>query len=183
MKYIDRLRRMAKHKLIGRSLLLIIVLYSIIATSVIFSVSVSVFKTIENMKIPDDLLISLIPEDPLLQASYKINNQGFSDISNLVIDLKVDLYYSEDYTNNEIREQLFFKRETVAKIDPWQNYEATLEGGSEHFNVTVIELFWDNANFSKPISYLLDINITGNFFLGLIPFKIAINDFNPDCEC
>ncbi len=130
MKYLDKLRRMPKHKLISRSLLLIIVLYSVIVSSVIFSVSVLVFKTIENMKIPDKLLINLIPEDPLLQASYKVNNEGFSDISNLVIDLKVDLYYSEKYTGNERREELFFKREIVTKINPWQNYEATLEGGS-----------------------------------------------------
>ncbi|KKM13184.1 hypothetical protein LCGC14_1718860 [marine sediment metagenome] len=183
MKYLDKLRRMTKHKLIVRGLLLIIILYSVIVASVVFSVSLSVFKTMENMKIPDNLQISLIPEDPLLQASYKINNNGFSDISNLVIDLKVDLSYYEDYTGNEIREQLFFKSETVEKIDPWQNYEATIEGGFEYFNVTVIELFWDNANLSRPIDYLLDIGVTGNFFLGLIPFKIAINDFNPDCGC
>ncbi len=181
MKYLDKLRRMAKHKLISNSLLLIVVLYSVIVSSVIFSVSTSVFKTIENMKIPDNLLVSLIPEDPLLQASYKISNKGFSDISNLVIDLKVDLCYSEEYTNNEIREQLFFKSEKVTKINPWQNYEATLEGGSEYFNVTVIESLWDNANFSRPVFYLLDIRITGSFSFGMIPFTIAIDDLNPDC--
>jgi len=181
MKYLDKLRRMGKHKLVSRSLLLIIVIYSVIFASVVFSLSASVFKTIENMKIPDHLMVSLVPEDPLLQASYKIPNKGFSDISNLVIDLKVDLCYSEEYTNNEIREQLFFKSETVTKINPWQNYEATLEGGSEYFNVTVIELFWDNVNFSRPVFYLLDINITGSFWFGMIPFKVIIDDLNPDC--
>ena len=121
--YLDKLRRMPRHKVINRILLLIVVLYSVIVSSVIFSVSASVFKTIENMKIPDNLQISLISEDPLLQASYKVNNEGLPDISNLVIDLKVDLYYSEKHTGNEIREKLFFKREIVTKINPWQNYE------------------------------------------------------------
>ncbi len=123
MMYLDKLRRMPRHKVINRILLLIVVLYSVIVSSVIFSVSASVFKTIENMKIPDNLQISLISEDPLLQASYKVNNEGLPDISNLVIDLKVDLYYSEKHTGNEIREKLFFKREIVTKINPWQNYE------------------------------------------------------------
>ena len=178
---IDKLRRMPKHKLISRSLSLFIVIYSIIVAGVIFSVSVSIFKTIENMKIPDNLLISLVPEDPLLQASYRIPNKGLSDISNVVIDLKVDLCYSEKYTGNERREQLFFKREIVTKINPWQNYKAILEGGPEYFNVTVIESLWDNANFSKPVFYLLDINVTGRFLFGLIPFEISIDNLNPDC--
>jgi hypothetical protein len=176
-------KKIRNFKLISRGLLLIVVIYSVIFASLVFSLSVSVYKTIENMEIPDSLMISLVPEDPLLQASYKIPNKGFSDISNLVIDFKVDLFYSEKVTNNERREKLFFKSETVTKINPWQNYEANLEGGSEYFNVAAIELFWDSANFSKPVFYLLDINITGRFLFGMIPFKIIIVDLNPDCTC
>jgi hypothetical protein len=173
---------MARHKLISRSLLLVIVAYIIIFATTVFSLSLSVFGTIENMKVPDSLMISLVPEDPLLQASYKIPNNGFSDISGLIIDLRVDLCYSKQNESNEIREELFFKRETVARINPWQNYEATLEGGLEFFNVTVITNFWKSANFTELVFYLLEINITGRFSFGMIPFNIMINDLNPSCS-
>jgi len=125
--------------------------------------------------------VSLVPSDPLLRASYKIPNKGISDISNLRIDFKVSIQYYENYNNSERREGIFYKIENVKKINPWENYKGFIEGGSEYFNTSNILSFWDNANLSMPVFYILDINITGRYCLGIIPFKIMINNFNPEC--
>ena len=93
MKYLDKLRRMGRHKLVVRGLLLIFLVYTVISAALVFSLSLAIFDTIESMKVPDSLMISLVPEDPLLQATYEVSNKGFSDISGLTIDLKVDLCY------------------------------------------------------------------------------------------
>ncbi len=162
MKYLEKLRRIPKHKLVYRILLLVVVIYSFVFAGVFFGLSVAVFNTVGSINIPNNyLLVSLVLEDPLLRASYKISNEGFSDVSNLIIDFDVDLCYSEEYTNNEKRENIFFKREKVKKINPWQKYEAFIEGSIENFNISNIEDFWSTVNLTKPIFYLLDIKITG----------------------
>ena len=106
-------------------------------------------------------------------------NEGFSEISNLVIDFKVDLYYFELYNENGTRENLFFKKEKVKNIDPCQHYKSVIEGDSEYFNTTNLLYFWNNVNLSRPFSYILDIKITGKYCLRFIPFKIIINDLSP----
>lgn len=182
MKFLNKIREMQRKKLVCKILLLIILIYSAIFSSIFLGLSLSLFETIGSISIPDDqLLISLVPENPLLRTSYKISNKGFSDVSNLVINFKVDIYYFEMGNNSETRDNLFFKTEKVRKVDPWQRFESNLEGGSEFFNLEKLNYFWRNANLSKPFFYILNINITGKYCLGLMPFKIVINDLSPEC--
>lgn len=178
--FLEKIRQMSRKKLVGNFLLLVILIYSIVFISVFFSLSISLFKTIGSINIPDKYLsISLVSENPSLNASYSISNKGFSDTSNLVIDFKVDLYYFELYNENGTRENLFFKTEKVKKVNPWQHYESVIKGDADYFNKPNLFYFWNNVNLSKPFSYILDINITGKYCLGFIPFKIIINDLSP----
>jgi hypothetical protein len=181
MKFLDKLREMPRKKLVNRVILLVILIYSIVFTSLIFSLSISLFKIIGGIRIPENLIISLVPESPLLRASYSVSNDGFSDVSNIIIDFKVDINYFEMDNDTETRADLFFKSEGINRINPWQNYEAFIEGGSEYFDISNLQYFWNNANLSKPFYYILNINITGKYCLGIIPFRINIKNLNPDC--
>ena len=173
---------MKKQKLVSIILLLAILIYSIIFAGLFYSLSVSVFKTVGSISIPDKvLLISLVPENPSLRASYRISNKGFSDISNIIIDFKLDLNYFELDNENETRENLFFKSEKINRINPWQNYESSIEGGPEYFNTTNLFYFWNNVDLNKPFFYILNIKFTGKYCLGIIPFKLIIKDLNPEC--
>ena len=51
MRYIDKLRRMERHKLVIRGLLLIVLIYSVISAALVFSLSVIIFDTIESRRL------------------------------------------------------------------------------------------------------------------------------------
>lgn len=182
MKVIEKIKKMPRKKLVSRILLILILIYSLGFTSLFIGLSLSLFTTLESINIPDSyLMISLVPENPSLNTSYRISNKGFSDISDFTVDFKVNLMYFEMYSDNETQKEIFFKSEKVNKIDPWQNYESNIEGSSEFFNETNLYSFWNNVNLSRPFYYILDINITGKYCLGIIPFRINIDNLNPEC--
>jgi hypothetical protein len=173
---------MKKYKLFSRILLLVILIYGFVFASLFLSLSYSLFRTLNGIIIPDDFfLVSLVPSDPLLRVSYKIPNQGVSEISDLKIDFKVSINYYENFNNSERKEEIFFKSESIKRINPLKTYKAFIEGGLEYFNTSQILAFWNNANLSMPVFYLLSIKISGRYGFGTIPFKIIIDEFNPEC--
>lgn len=179
----EKLRSMNKSKLVSKVLLLVILIYGFVFAGLFLSLSYSLHMTLSGINIPDDyFLVSLVPNDPLLKASYRIPNQGISEISNLKIDFKVAIQYYENYNNSERKEDLFYKREIVKRISPLKNYRGFIEGDSEYFNKSKILTFWNNANLSMPVFYLLSINISGRYGFGMIPFSIKMNEFNPECQ-
>ncbi|MFW9821593.1 MAG: hypothetical protein ACFFE4_01575 [Candidatus Thorarchaeota archaeon] len=182
MKYMKKIRIMEKKKLVNRVLLFVMIIYSLVFTGLFLSLSGSLNRVINDISIPDDyFLVSLEPSSPLLRVSYRVANEGF-DITSIIIDFKVDLLYNENYNNTERRDIIFLKREIVTKINPWQNYRAFIEGGDGFFNIVNLNHFWANANLSRSVFFIFDINITGKYWLGFIPFTIQIKNFNPKCQ-
>ncbi|KKL66921.1 hypothetical protein LCGC14_2140150 [marine sediment metagenome] len=180
--FLQKIKQMQKHKLINKLLILFILIYSIAFISLFSGLSIALFAMLENISIPHEyFFIDFDSSSPLLRAPYKIDNEGFSEITNMDINLSVDLYYTEEYANTEKQVKVFSKIERIKKIKPYNIYEANIEGNSENFNITRLDNFWLNANLSKAYYYLLNIKITGKYHLGIIPFSLIISNLDPYC--
>ncbi len=141
------------------------------------SVSTSLYDTIESISIPDDYIyVSLHPSIPELEMSYYMRNYGIYDLSDLTVNVSLDLIYFEQHTDLERQAKVFSKSE-IMNVPPMNHIEGIFVGGIENFDTESMAIFWNTVNESREVRYLFTFEIDGKYCFGTIPFSIYFQDF------
>lgn len=162
-------------------------IFLIIAGLIISAVNILAYLSIEsisyNVIIPNDepelkLNISNM-ESNYLKVPYKISNEGYFDIIDIKMKVKIDYLYSNNDSNKEIRRTVFSKKANLVSIKPGDELTGVFKGEYLNFDNSEIILFLEELDISKEIKRLMDVQISASLS-GLVQFHIEFEDIDID---
>ena len=158
-------------------LISIIIIYFMSFSITFFVVSSSFYYSITRIHIPDDyLLITLDPSSPRFETSYTIYNKDGLDFTELNLNLTVKLEYIENVTYSLLKQKLFNKFLKL-NIPAFTIVSDILIGSNECFYYDTIQEYWNTVANTTEIRFFMDLDISGKYCLGTIPFHLSIKDF------
>ncbi len=179
MRLIKEIKKLRKTELVNYSILISILIYSTIFGLWFSGLSSGVINTIESIVVPNGYFnASLSSSNPSLEISFSINNEVFYDLTDLNINLSLDVKYFEKITNNETLKTVFIRNENIGVIPALQLHENIIKGEENDFKLDSLVDFENNANMSRIIRYFLRVEISGRFFYNSIPFKLNIKEID-----
>jgi hypothetical protein len=168
MRLIEEIKKLRKTELVNYSILISILIYSTIFGFWFSGLSSGVINTIESIIIPNGYF----------NASLSSSNPVFYDLTDLNINLSLDVKYFEKITNDETLKTVFIRNENIGVIPALQLYENIIKGEENDFKLDSLVDFESNANMSRIIRYFLRVEISGRFFYNSIPFKLNIKEID-----
>jgi hypothetical protein len=182
MTYREKIRNIKKSKLVSLTFFIFILVYGL-SFSVLFSFAMnSVFNIIKSVKVPDGYYISnLDPSDPRFETSFSIRNEGFTEITDLSINISESILYFENNSSEVCKIKIFQKQIIIGNVMQGAAFTRIIHINYSDFNIGLLSTFESTANFSLGYQEILDIDIQGRYFNKLIPFKISINSLCLTC--
>ncbi|MFW9989351.1 MAG: hypothetical protein ACFFC3_11905 [Candidatus Odinarchaeota archaeon] len=182
MSLIKRLKLMKRSQFISIILLTIILVYGLTYSLVFILISNSLLNTIGSIRIPNGYYYSdLEVQNPVLEFSFRIDNNAFIDINELYVNIIEYVLFFENYNNTEKRLLVFQENKIYNRIPAGQSYEDFFIGNKSNFDNNSLKNFLTNINATKGIRTLLDIEIGGSLYYKLVPFQVKFKDFCPTC--
>ena len=160
-------------------LLVIVIIYSTTFSLWFSGLSSGIVETIGSVTIPNGYFnASLSSSNPRLEVSYSITNRVIYDLTDLKIDLSLDVKYFDKFTHNETMKTVFVRNENIGDIIALQHQESIIIGEEGDFKLESLVEFETNANLSRIIRYFLRVEANGKFFYNSIPFKLKFKVIN-----
>lgn len=158
-------------------LLSIIIIYFVSFSLGFFIVSNSFYNSITRIYIPDDyMLMSLDPNNPRFEASYTIYNKNGFDFTTLEMNMTMKVEYVENVTFSTVKAEVFNKLLTI-HVPAFTVVSDIFLGGNESFNLLQLQEYWDTVANVTETKMIMDLDISGRYCLGTIPFYIKIRNF------
>lgn len=179
-KIIGKLKRIKKTKKISYGFFICIFIFSISLSLLFTSVVNSVNETIGSIRIPNNYFFSDFDlENPQFEIAFSLKNEGFTQISDLSINISEDIVYFNNQT--EIKVNIFQKFLFIGRVNPHAVYSSIVSGEFSNFKIDALEEFWDSANMSIGVYEYLNVEIKCKFFYKLVPFRTVIGPICLSC--
>ena len=162
-------------------------IFLIIAGLIISAINFLAYLSIEsisyNVIIPNDepelkLNVSNM-ESNYLKVPYKISNEGYLDIIDLKLKVKIDYLYFKNDSNEKIRRTIFSKKVNLVSIKPGEEISDVFKGDYLDFDNSEIILFLEELEIGKEIKRLMDVELSASLS-GLVYFHIEFKDIDID---
>ena len=177
MDLVKEIKNAEKSRIVSFSLLIIIVSYSLIFSFFFASLVFSLSGVIESIALPSGYLNATVSSSqPEFEISFSVYNKGLYEINDLGVNLEFDLEFYENNTLYTNRVNVFQKSVIIGRILPTVMYEEIIIIELDEFNLTAITFFENNANFSRQINSLLNVDIYGKYFFNLVLFEISLEN-------
>ena len=112
-----------------------------------------------------------------LSVPYKISNEGYFDIVDIMLKVEIDVVYCKTDSDKETRRTLFIHEESLKCIRPGEDLMDIFEGSYDNFDSSEIHLFLEELDISKEITRLLEIEISASLS-GLVQIHIHYEDID-----
>lgn len=177
MNLINKIKKIEKSRLISYLLLIVIIFYSLIFSFFFTSLVFSLSGVIESIALPSGYLNATINSiQPEFEISLSVRNTGLYEVNSMRIELEFDIEFYENDTLSTNRVNIFQKSMSIGKIASNSIYEEVIIVEPEEFNFTSISIYENNANFSRQISSLLNVDINGKYFFNMVLFEISLKN-------
>lgn len=178
MKLRQYIRGQERSKFSGWLFTVIIIVYGLVSGFWLLSITGSIFDTIGSISFPNGYFYArLDPADPELNIAFGVINSGFYDLTDMSLQISLDIKYYRNDTGIQTQSRVFTKEVDFQIIKPFERINANITSQVDDFNTSSLTDFDNLANNSKQISYLLYSTIKGFYFLEIVPFSININGF------
>jgi hypothetical protein len=116
-----------------------------------------------------------------LSLPYKISNEGYFDIVDIMLKVQIDVVYCKNDSDKEARRTIFLHEESLKYIRPGEDLMDIFEGSYDDFDNSEILLFLEELDVSKEITRFLEIEISASLS-GLVQIHIHYEDIDIDGE-
>ncbi|MFW9822080.1 MAG: hypothetical protein ACFFE4_04050 [Candidatus Thorarchaeota archaeon] len=116
------------------------------------------------------------PDDMEVNMPYYINNPGISDLTDIVLTIRLSANYTHNITKQSIKREIFFKTANLGTCKAWNVLQGDFEGGFGDYNISAVINFLDEADPLESFWILGDIYLKASYFIGLIKFTILNRD-------
>lgn len=134
----------------------------------------------DNIRIPDggtDLNLDIYSsEDMEVNIPYYIKNQGIYDLTDLFMEVKISVNYTDVITRENLTIQIFSRACALPDCKAYSSLIGSFSGTFHDFNVTAVVDFIENADYVEPLYFFTDISFQANYFWDLIDFSIFLDD-------
>lgn len=162
-----------KSKLVNYVTIVIVISYSLIVSILSTTSTSALAETFVSIRIPNGYSYVYINETaPEFEMAYYIGNKGIYDLSECLIEVKLDVEFYKDSELTTSRFNFVSVKEYLPYICGSTFQEGLIKARIQNFNLSLIENFYDEVNLSKPLSFKMDLELRGYYFLKLIYFEI-----------
>lgn len=137
-------------------------------------------QIISGIKIPDgSIYLNLDLENPeYMEANipYYIKNPSVYDLNDLFIKVGVSVNYIDKTNNKNVTFLIFSKSGVLPICKALSSLTGDFKGFFLHFNITAIDNFQLDLDFTKFFRFSVNIEFRANYFLNLVKFSIILND-------
>ncbi|MFX1530245.1 MAG: hypothetical protein ACFFBC_03970 [Promethearchaeota archaeon] len=117
------------------------------------------------------------PEDMEVSIPYYINNPGISDLTDIILTIRLHANYTDNSTKETVKQEIFYKSTDLGVCKAWSVLEGYFEGGFTDYNVSAVIDFLNKVDPEEFFWILGDITLEATYFIGLIRFTILNRDF------
>lgn len=185
MKRIRRWKELSRLRKLSSLMKVCISIAGLIISMVGVLTYVSIDSFCCNVIIPyDDPELKLNGSDAKsnhLSLPYKISNEGYFDIFDIMLKVEIDVVYCKNNSDKESRRTIFLHEESLKRIRPGEDLMDIFEGSYDDFENSEILLFLEELDVSKKITRFLEIEISASLS-GLVQLHIHYEDIDIDGE-
>jgi hypothetical protein len=179
---IEQLRGLSRYKKLSLSLMVL----TLVFIQVIGLLSIMAFSSVENVisniKIPDGpIYLNLNIKDPQnmeVSLPYSIQNPSIYDLGVISIKLALSVDYYDKSSDKNVSSLLFSNSGVLSGCKALSTSGGEFKGFFSHFNITAVNNFQLNFDFTKNFRFYVNIEIRTKYFFDLIKFTMVFNDIS-----
>lgn len=112
------------------------------------------------------------PEDMEVSIPYYIKNPGISDLTDIILTIKLYANYTHNSSKEVVKKEIFHKSLNLGVCRAWSILDGSLEGDFSDYNISALLDFLNEADPIESFWILADITLEANYFIGLIRFTV-----------
>lgn len=179
---IENIKRLSRYKKTSLLLLVSTIVFIQITSMLGILAFSSMGDVISNIKIPDGpIYLNLNLKDPEsmeVSLPYLIQNPSIYDIDVVSIELALSVDYYDKVIDKNVSSLLFVKSGLLPGCKALSSSGGEFKGFFSHFNITAVNNFQLNFDFTKLFRFYVDIEILTKYFFNLIKFSIIFTDIS-----